>query len=174
MLSVLQDTWDAIKAIYTFLLSSVVGFFTYITDFIKYIITFLENVMKSLTDFVEDFVDFIKYLVQFLTNAIESFVDWLSDALPLFIDWFTIQFDAYFNLTKDMCEYCFDSLTLTLSSSVSVLSVGDVFSETIWYCIYQSDFFGALNIVGCGVIILVSIKILSVTLSVITLGIVRI
>jgi hypothetical protein len=170
MLSILNDIWDAIIAIYNFIFSTIGGFITVIIDFIKGFIRAMENTFKSLEDLFIDFIDFIKYIFNFLSNCIDSVIDFLKDFLPILIDKFTETFTAYFHLGMDTCEYCFEQLTSVFTSQVGILASSNVISQTAYYCLYMSDFSGALTIISCGVLILLGRKMLAI----ITFGFIKI
>jgi phage-related protein len=146
MLALLRDTFDAIKAIYTFIISSIGGFFTYIIDFVKYIIATITNIIDSITDLITD-------IGVWITDFIQSVTDFLADFFPLLIDQSVVVIVALLNFVVDSCNSCYQSITQGFTESVTVLASANSLTETTYYCLYQSGVSNALTLISCGVFI---------------------
>ena len=153
MLQLLNDTWDAIVAIYRFIVGTIGGFIDYIVEFVKYIYQFLLNVIDSINDLINDFITINKICFEFIVDIFNSFIDVSVDIGPLLIDKITVAAVAIFQLFVDSCEYCYQSIADAFTTGITSLASANTFNETVYYCLYQSDIGGALTLISCGMTI---------------------
>ncbi|MEI6709022.1 MAG: hypothetical protein WCK96_18015 [Methylococcales bacterium] len=169
MLGLLTDTLDAIKAIYNFIYGSIAGFFNYIVDVVKYIIKFLTDWYDATADFSKDVVLSADYVGDWLSATANATADFIKDFAPLLVDSTSAFIIAAFDLVTNTCQSCYDSISTSFSSSITDLASANTFSETVYYCLYQSDVAGAFTLLSCGITVYVFRK----SVGIITFGLIR-